>query len=105
MLDQITTAIRQGHEAATSEAKPTDAHRWEYHMVQIPPTIQVARVSHNDAAHYLEEVVNRFARDGWEFYRVDEIGVTEAPGCLSILSGGQPQRRSYYVVTFRRPAT
>lgn len=75
---------------------------YEYRMVQIPPTIALSgREKGGEAAAYLAKVANEQAQQGWEFYRVDQLGVAEPQGCLST---GGPQMRMYYVVTFRRPA-
>jgi hypothetical protein len=77
---------------------------YEYKMVQIPPNIAVQMKSHkgNEAAAYLENVVNEFATKGWEFYRVDSIGVQLQPGCMDSLSGKKVEYSSYYVITFRK---
>jgi hypothetical protein len=40
-----------------------------------------------DAARYLENVVNEHAERGWEFCRVNQIGVGVSPGCLNALLG------------------
>lgn len=78
---------------------------FEYKMVQVPPNIAVRAREHrgNEAAAYLEGVVNEYSRDGWEFYRVDSIGVSVQPGCFDVLFGRKAQSGTYYVVTFRRP--
>lgn len=78
---------------------------YEYKMVQVPPNIEVQAKQHkgNEAAAYLQAVVDRHASDGWEFYRVDSIGVSVAPGCLDALMGKKAQLSSYYVISFRRP--
>ncbi len=77
-----------------------------YQMVQVPPTIIVQAKNHqgNEAATYLESVVNGKAREGWEFLRVDAIGVQIQPGCLAGLFGQKTVELTYYVITFRRPA-
>jgi hypothetical protein len=79
---------------------------YQYKMVQVPPNIEVQARQHrgNEAAVYLEGVVNSNASDGWEFYRVDAIGVSVKPGCLAALVGGKRVMSTYYVVTFRRPS-
>jgi hypothetical protein len=79
-----------------------DSQRWEYDMVQIPPNITVKQASGYEAANYLQRIVNDHASRGWEFVRVDTIGVNTPPGCLAGLLGGQSAVRQYYVVTFRR---
>lgn len=74
-------------------------------MIQAPPTIAVTKESNSSsvAADYLESVVNKNATDGWEFYRVDLIGVSEEPGCLAGLGGQKATNQQYFVVTFRKP--
>ena len=76
--------------------------RYEYRMVQIPPSITVKQAFGNEAAIYLQSIVNDQASQGWEFIRVDTIGINVPPGCLVGLFGGQTTTRQYYVVTFRR---
>ncbi|MGM3160493.1 DUF4177 domain-containing protein [Dickeya undicola] len=80
---------------------------YKYKMVQIPPNIIVnARKVDKDnaAAHYLEQVVNEKAGEGWEFQRIDTIGVEEQPGCASLLFGKKNGPVNYYVITFRKEA-
>lgn len=78
---------------------------YEYRMVQIPPAISVdARSARgNEAAFYLQSLANKQAEQGWEFYRVDTVGVVTNPGCLGSLFGQKQSVIDYYVVTFRRP--
>lgn len=81
-----------------------------YKMVPIPPNIQVSAPSlfaktpdpSAAAAQYLENAVNEMARQGWEFHRVDSIGVKSNPGCLGIFFGQKAFDTMYYVMTFRR---
>jgi hypothetical protein len=81
-----------------------DPAAYEYRMRQITPRVEVREGAshHQVAAGYLEKIVNGMAEDGWEFYRVDTLGITERPGCLSALLGQGPRTVSYYVATFRR---
>lgn len=80
---------------------------YEYKMVQVPPTIVVKerQLRGQEAAYYLESIVREQAANGWEFYRVDTIGVVTKPGCLGGLLGAKEVLREYYVVTFRRERT
>jgi hypothetical protein len=73
-------------------------------MLQIPPSIEVqpGMPIGERAAGYLEGVVNNQAQQGWEFYRVDSIGVRVPPGCLAAFFGERGTTVEYYVVTFRR---
>ena len=77
---------------------------YQYKMVQVPPNIEVKSKEHkgNEAAHYMEMVVNEQAQQGGEFYRVDPIGVLVSPGCLASLFGKKTDELVYYVITFRR---
>ncbi|MFD2641870.1 hypothetical protein [Pseudomonas japonica] len=77
-----------------------------YKMVQVPPNVEVQAKNHkgNEAAAYLQQVVNSHAEDGWEFYRVDTIGVSVQPGCFDAMFGKKATVSDYYVISFRRPA-
>jgi len=79
--------------------------QYDYKMIQIPPTIEIkeTKAQGQEAALYLESLANDMAKEGWEFYRIDTIGVLMKPGCLRSLFGGKPTFVEYYVVTFRRP--
>lgn len=76
-----------------------------YKMVQVPPTIEVKASKHrgNEAAVYLQSIANEEAEEGWEFYRIDSIGVQVKAGCFDALMGKKASNTSYYVITFRRP--
>lgn len=78
---------------------------YEYKMLQIPPNIVVKQkeAKGNEAAYYLQAIANEQSGQGWEFYRVDTIGVVTPPGCLGALLGQNETRIAYYAVTFRRP--
>lgn len=77
---------------------------YQYKMVQVPPNIEVQSKEHrgNEAATYLQGVVNSQAQDGWEFYRIDTIGVNVKPGCFAALLGQKEVLSTYYVITFRK---
>jgi hypothetical protein len=77
---------------------------FEYKMIQLPPNIAVQMKEHkgNEAATYLQNIVDNYAVDGWEFYRVDSIGVQLQPGCFEALFGKKAENSMYYVVTFRK---
>lgn len=80
--------------------------KYSYKMVQIPPNIVVAskKSTGQDAAEYLENIVNEWAAKGWEFMRVDEIGVVSQPGCFGSLLGQKQTHLIYYVITLRKEA-
>lgn len=77
---------------------------YEYRMIQIPPSISVPAKEWRgqEAAFYLQSIANEQAAQGWEFYRVDRVGVVVQPGCLAALLGARQSLIEYFVVTFRR---
>lgn len=81
--------------------------RYDYHMVQVPPSIEVRSKDYagNEAAAYLQGLADHYAEHGWDFYRVDVVGVRTKPGCLAALFGQRVQDLEFYVVTFRRENT
>jgi hypothetical protein len=85
-------------------ANPHQTRAYEYKMVQIRPTVAVQASEHigDEAARYLQSVVNERAVNGWEFYRVDTLSVAIPPGCLAGIFGAPTAYNQYYVVTFRR---
>ena len=99
------TAQRQAVEEEIRRARTVGPRGWHYKMVQIPPSIMVEEggTTRGVAATYLERVVEEYAAFGWEFHRVDELGVIVNPGCLTLLFGGRPELLRYFVVTFRCP--
>ena len=62
---------------------------YQYKRAQVPPNIEVQAKQHrgNEAAAHLEGIVNANGRDDWEFYRVDEIGVSVKPAALLVRWG------------------
>ena len=93
------------HWPISDEARTVGPRLWRYKMVQIPPNIEVQEGSttRGVAATYLERVVEEHAAFGWEFHRVDELGVIVNPGCLTLLFGGKSELSRDFVVTFRCP--
>jgi uncharacterized protein len=71
-------------------------------MGQIPPNISIAAKGlfkrapdpGQIAAKYLEATVTELALDGWDFQRVDAIGVKTSPGCIAGLFGARKQTTS-----------
>jgi hypothetical protein len=78
--------------------------RYEYYMVQLPSNFAARQntTAGNEIAGYVQDWANRLSADGWEFYRIDTMGMTETPGCLGGLFGGQATHTQYSIMTFRR---
>jgi methylphosphotriester-DNA--protein-cysteine methyltransferase len=78
--------------------------KYNYRMVQLSRNIKIkaSEEKGDEAAVYLQTIVNDHAKQGWEFYRVDTIGVITEPGCSSLF-GKKEEMLLYYVATFRAP--
>jgi hypothetical protein len=76
---------------------------YEYKMVELSPafTPQGGHTQRDEVARYLQAVANEQAEQGWEFYRVDTLGIGSRSGLLAKLFGHKLQQ--YYVASFRRP--
>lgn len=73
--------------------------RYEYKMIQVPPTIELtSKKRGNEAAQFLEGIVNQHSRVGWEFYRIDSMTQIEPQGCLGF---GGNRIVTYHIITFR----
>jgi hypothetical protein len=77
---------------------------YEYYMVQMPSNFSISanQMQGNEIAAYVQECANKLASSGWEFYRIDSMGITAQPGCLASLFGAQQSYIQYSIMTFRR---
>lgn len=75
---------------------------YEFKMVQLPQTFVLKQDTGKEIAAYLEKIAHEMGAHGWEFYRVDSVGVAVQPGCLAALAGTRQTMTYYNVVTFRR---
>jgi len=76
---------------------------YEYKMVQVPRDLSVKMgKAEGVAARYMQETVNANAVDGWEYYRMDNLTITEKPGCFNALFGQKEVYHSVGVLCFRR---
>ena len=76
---------------------------FEYKMVQLPQTFILKKDTGSEIAVHLEKLAQEWASKGWEFYRIDSVGVLVQPGCLGPLLGVKQSMTYYNIVTFRRP--
>ena len=94
------STLHTGDSRAPREARTPKSRepKYEYKMVQVPPNIvvQAEEQQGQEAAHFLQALANKWAREGWEFYRVDTVGVVTPAGCLGALLG-QPDRATSFL--------
>lgn len=81
----------------------TDIVSYEYKMVQLPQTFVLKQDTGKEIAAYLEKLAAQHTAAGWEFYRIDTVGVAVSLGCIASLFGAQATMRNYNVVCFRKP--
>ena len=74
---------------------------YEYKTVPSPKALTVRNSKEDDnAIRAFSNIMNEESRDGWEFYSMETINVTEPGGCLG---AGQASRQvSYNMLVFRR---
>lgn len=77
---------------------------YQYKMSQIPVNfaLQDANCESPLPATRLEKLVNDYAKQGWEFYRIDTINVSVKRGCLGSLLRRPAETAPYCLVTFRK---
>jgi hypothetical protein len=89
-------------------AKPAESTAPEqcstYEMVQIPAFIAFDEIDHTgkEAATLLQNLVDPWAKRGWEFYRVDSFKMHTLPGCIPAFGGDRAHTADVHVVTFRK---
>ena len=52
----------------------------------------------------LQQLIDTYAQQGWEFYRIDPVQIQIQPGCLAGLFGQRVSWINFDQVIFRRPA-
>jgi hypothetical protein len=95
-------------EIPEAEEAPEFRCEWIYKMVQLPPRIAVSSSKElgTAGAKFLQDEVNHYARKGWEFYRVDAIGVSVQPSFTDEFFMRDKEKHSvFYVITFRKRRT
>ena len=76
---------------------------FESKTVMAPILLQIrnAKEAEQAVASY-GEYINLHAVDGWEFYSLESVSLSENPGCLGVLFGKKEQVTTYYMMVFRR---
>lgn len=69
----------------------------QYKAVAGPKSISVDRGDTQAAFNSFAQLINSEAVDGWEYHSMENITVTEKPGCMQ-----QPIPVTYYMLIFVR---
>jgi len=78
---------------------------YRYKTVGLAPGLY-AEMNENSieaSQNYLEKVLNHYSKQGWEFYRVDHLRVSQKSGCFGIWLGTKSYFFDQPVTIFRRP--
>jgi hypothetical protein len=82
--------------------------QYEYHVVPFVGQLKRGVFSQENAqkvSQQLQSLISQYAQQGWEFYRVDKIGIVVKPGCMASLFGATADYINFDQVIFRRPLT
>ncbi len=73
---------------------------YEYRVLPYPEVLE----DRNQMIPHLEEMIAEGAVKGWEFYRIDAIGVdiAQPKGCAAFFATPKSRREHMHIVTFRR---
>jgi hypothetical protein len=74
--------------------------RYEYRCVAAPAVVTIRRAKERlSSVQMMEDVLNREAKDGWDYVGVDDLSVIEPQGFWT----RKKMRTSFKVLVFRRP--
>ncbi|HHE72344.1 MAG TPA: DUF4177 domain-containing protein, partial [Chloroflexi bacterium] len=55
--------------------------RYQYHVVPFMGQIKAGKEGAQNVAQQLQELINHYAEQGWEFHRIDRVQIAVQPGC------------------------
>lgn len=79
---------------------------YEYRVVPFVGQLKGGIMSIENARKVSEQlhgVINQYATEGWEFFRIDKVDIEIKPGCLASLFGASISFITFDQVIFRRP--
>jgi len=76
--------------------------RYQYHVVPFMGQIKAGKEGAQNVAQQLQELINHYAEQGWEFHRIDRVQIAVQPGCLASLFGAQTSYIGFDQVIFRQ---
>ena len=77
-------------------------HDWSMGGPFVYRCVEIGTVSRNWAGS-LQDLINRQANEGWEYYRSESLVAERPGGCLAALLGQGNDRFNVVVVVFRKP--
>jgi hypothetical protein len=74
---------------------------YKYKCVPAPMEIVIDnKTDMKKAVESFANIINDNSTDGWEFFSLENISVTQNPGCLSGLFGAKPYTKQYNMLIF-----
>lgn len=73
-----------------------------YETVSFAGYVKDTEVKPNLVAKQLNDLINRQASSGWEFYQISSVNIYVNPGCLLALVGIKGFEKKYDMVIFRK---
>ena len=75
----------------------------KYQYVVVPFIGQIkSRQSAAEVSVQLQNLINHYAAQGWEFYQLNDVNIEVRPGCLASLFGARAAYIQFDQVIFRR---
>lgn len=74
---------------------------WQYRVVRASMVLESSKCDGSEAALYVQNLLNKYARDGWEFHGMETMTEETPPGCLAIFTR-EVTRSVFYMVVFKR---
>lgn len=73
-----------------------------YETISFAGYVEDTEVKPNLVAKQLNDLINRQASTGWEFYQISSVNIYVNPGCLSALIGIKGFEKKYDMAIFRK---
>ena len=75
----------------------------QYKCVPAPKELVIDKKgSYDSAVRSFADLINTEAKDGWEFYSMENIAVTQKPGCLMALIGKKEETVYFNMLIFMK---
>lgn len=74
---------------------------YRYHVVPFVGQMKAGETV-DSVSHQLTHLINHYAKEGWEFYSLDNVDIEVTPGCLGMLLGEKKSYMTYNQVILRR---
>jgi hypothetical protein len=75
---------------------------YKYKFISVPKNfVSNINSGYQKVEDFMQKTVDDMVKQGWEFYRIDSVTVTEQPGCLQGLLGAKETFHDVNIICFR----